>query len=390
METKKVSMDELAEFAVKLTKTVAAGKKAGPDNYSKLLSKTMPGLFSEAFSTFERMKKDLAGMDEATKAAYASEVKAHVLQAVENDKLAELAMNVIFRLAAREMTADNILDITLFIFGIMSIIPDSYINSIYSQSNIHDIRTNPLPEYWFHRIDGEGGLNFNAEGNYLVNSIPPSPATGTIPHYNAEIYNSPYTTMPPKNVTINPFPVDPPKEQSYLIYDFFINAPYAPANGVVFSAKIKAENLKGGSRGWGFWNTSLFLCNNFAWFAQYNGKDSQGHDYAFNGLWAQTRNASGEIWPPSSNIKIPDVDIEVFHEYKIELFEQSVNYYIDGICVAEVTDPKCIPNKPMAFHNWVDNELYFAEKPYMLFQRSGETRKNITKEMTIEYGRLIV
>ncbi len=412
METRKVSMDVLVQFAVKLTGAVAEVEKAGPDNYSKLLLKTIPGLVSEAFSELSQIKKELAGMDEVKKAAFTSEVTANVLQAVQNKKLAELVSNIVSRLVMTAedpedegvLDAERVLDITLFIFGIMSLVPDYLINLLYSQSRNerNDITmVDPKQEFWFQRVDGIGSkLLFSNDGLYLVNFIPIIASSTT--HYDAEIYNSPYTVLHPKNVIINTFPVDPPlKEQNKFVYDFFLNVPYAPSNGIVFSATIKAENLNGGSRGWGFWNTSLGvgtllgygmslaslgLGDNFAWFIQCEGYKPNGDPYPWNGFWAQTRNASGKVWPPCSCIRLPDLD-EEWHDYRIEINKDSVEYFIDEKSVAKVTNPECLPNTPLAFHNWVDNALYLGDPPYIALQTSTAPRINRTQSMTIKYGK---
>jgi hypothetical protein len=377
-------MDELVQFAVKFAGAVAEAEKAGPENYSALLSKTIPGLVAEAFTAFPEIKKEIAGMGESQKTAFTSALKERVLQTVNNKKLAELVFNIVCRLV---VTADEVLEITLMVIGIMSIIPDYLINSLYSLTKQDITVSNPPEEYWFQRVDGKGEHHFFAKDElYLVISIPPTPPVpqgSTPPHYNSEIYNSPYTAMLPKNVTINTFPVDPPSEQANFIDDFFINAPYAPLNGAVFSARIKAENLKGGSRGWGFWNTSL-ISGQYAWFIQLEGYE--GEQSKWNGFWAQTRNASGEIWPPSSNIRLPDLD-EEWHDYRIELHADSVKYFIDEKLVATVTDPASLPDTPMAFHNWVDNELYLAAPPYMVFLETSAPRVNKMQNMMIELGK---
>lgn len=380
-------MQELVQFAEKFAKAVEDIEKAGPENYSTLLLKTIPGLVSERLSDLARFKKEIAQMDEAKKAAFVNELKEGILSIVPNAILGELIWDIVSLSIGPEKTSEEILDTTLFVFGLMSRTSDYLINYFYSNSEpkkpleMH----NPPKDFWFLRVDGEGTHEFHKNGHYLINSIPKVTAgsNGQAPHYNAEIYNSPYTTLDPKNVTINTFPVDPPvQEQSNYIYDFFLNTPYAPTNEIEFAATIKAEGLKGGSRGWGFWNTALGGGDNFAWFIQIDGYS----DPELNGVWAQCRNASGEIWPPSFNHKLHHLDVTIEHLYGIRITEDCVEFFIDNQSVCKATDPKQLPNKPMAFHNWVDNTLYFGGPPYFEYIATEHPRKNITKSMAIKYG----
>lgn len=123
-----------------------------------------------------------------------------------------------------------------------------------------------------------------------------------------------------------------------------MNIPFAASHGVVFEAQIKVENLEGGSRGWGFWNTDALPIAGMkvAWFIQQQNqstKENQFQIWTFNGVTI-------DIY----NIPVP-LD-EEWHSYKILMDKNLVSYYMDNNLIHQVNT---IFDGPMAFHNWVDN-----------------------------------
>lgn len=215
--------------------------------------------------------------------------------------------------------------------------------------------------YWYQRWDGGAATGpapshqFFGEGQYLELTMP-EPLQAPPEYCNAEIYNSPSTTILPKNVVLSPFPVDTPNtphELDNFLADIFLNQPYVAANGLVFEARIKAGGIANGSRGWGFWNTSMLLGSmRLAWFAQYDGEVSEGGERE-TGLYVETLNG---LSYDRKQVR-EDFD-EDWHDYRIELNADRVDYFLDGRHVHTVKNKDTIPAEPMALHCWVDNAVY--------------------------------
>jgi hypothetical protein len=232
---------------------------------------------------------------------------------------------------------------------------------------------NPEQNFWFLRSDTNGLHTFNTDNIYLKNTIPN--ASGSI-YSNAEIYNNPYTSLSPKCVIPTPIPAEKIINENELqnyITDLFMNIPFAASHGVVFEAQIKVENLEGGSRGWGFWNTDALpvVGMKVAWFIQQQDrstKEDQFQIWTFNGVTI-------DIY----NIPVP-LD-EEWHSYKISMDNNLISYYMDNNLIHQV---KTTFEGPMAFHNWVDNGFFdMAKGGNKVLQNSNSARTNYTKEMKI-------
>jgi hypothetical protein len=375
-------MEPLIQFACALAKLSESTNKPDSNQFSEELS-TLPSIISNKFPSLELLQK-LTELNNEQKMALIDAVTSELNQQIHDKKSIEIVSRLVSKLILSPITMlrEAILDITLFLLGLLSVIPVGILNAMYALENNNIQIENPAPDYWFHRKDNKGcSHQFLNQGIYLVNTIPISNSKS---YFNCEIYNNPTVTQNPQNIIINTFPHDPfTLEQNNYISDFLSNNPYSPSNGVSFSARIKAENLQGGSRGWGFWNTCLLGNDNYAWFIQLEGYDNDGNPYPWTGFWAQTRNSNGAAWPPSSCIKLADLD-EEWHDYRIEMTGDKVEYFMDGQSVAIVTDKNSIPNTPMAFHNWVDNALYVDGAP--IFQNTAAPRCNITETMSIRSG----
>jgi hypothetical protein len=268
--------------------------------------------------------------------------------------------------------------------------------------NLHNTIVNPDRKYWFERSDGvlkngDGDFirhKFFTNDMYFINQIPAIKKTNKKKpdYFNAEIYNSPsISTVSTPDVAIYPWdfiqnkalvdnPSDPSEMRNYL-KDLVLNLPYNVENKLFFYSRIKVNNLIGGSRGWGFWNTNTSLNgNNTSWFIQLNGDDESLKD--LNGFWAVTQRGLN-----MSMIKLKDLD-EEWHDYKIFLTTESVEYYVDDILVHKELNTNCIPNAPMAFHNWVDNSVFglgllgIKHVP----QYTNEIRSNCTKNLVLQWG----
>ncbi len=338
-------------------------------------------LIMEAGIALPQLKEEINFADAAKKAAWLKELKGIDLQAKNHHALLDLALNIVNILKTKISSPpgkNSAAAIQSALFYILILIGD-YEKSVAfcNTKNRYDLH-NPSEDFWFQRVDIAGTHEFNTpNGNYLVNSIPPASSNA---YSNSEVYNSPYTTQLPKNVIVNPYPVDTITDTIELenfIYDLFINIPFAPAHNIIFSAKIKVENINGGSRGWGFWNTNAIpvVGMKTAWFMQQQGNVSEEN----NGFFAHTFNGL-----QFSVVRLPDLD-ENWHEYQIVMNSNCIEYFIDGISVARVTNPSNIPNAPMAFHNWVDNACFENQGANIekVLQTTTAARKNYTNNMRI-------
>lgn len=256
---------------------------------------------------------------------------------------------------------------------ILVIIGDFRKSQDYIQASASYSLVNPEQNFWFLRSDTNGLHTFNTDNNYLKNTIPN--ASESI-YSNAEIYNNPYTSISPKCVIATPIPAEKIINENELqnyITDLFMNVPFAASHRVVFEAQIKVENLEGGSRGWGFWNTDALpiVGMKVAWFIQQQNqstKENQFQIWTFNGVTI-------DIY------EIPVPLDEEWHSYKISMDKNLISYYMDDNLIHQVNT---IFQGPMAFHNWVDNGFFdMANGGNKVLQNSSSARTNYTKEMTI-------
>jgi hypothetical protein len=183
----------------------------------------------------------------------------------------------------------------------------------------------------------------------------------------------PDETLPGRcNIVPNPFFSDTLLEIPEIGRDTLLNIPYKFAT---MKTRVRATNLKSGSRGWGFWNTMGL--NNFltvAWFIQIEGMvpasllpptdpptDPDKLVPYPGGFYCQTttRSSDKKELPKYSFFKLPDLD-EEWHDYEVEWTSQSVRFVRDGKLVHEET--KVVPQDYMAFHAWVDNVVFVYDE----------------------------
>jgi hypothetical protein len=348
---------DIAPFVLRIAEALRVSAKLGQADHLASLLPALPGLVSK-LPDLSRLQELIEGTDESSRAQLLAKLKRQDVQ--------------------KDSEGAPSSDLALLILYLLVVLYDLQRNVVYSLEKADLDVINPLEEYWFQRVDGKGSHRFFDRGMYLTNSIP---AAGTEIYFNSEIYNSPYTSIRPKNVVINDSAIDDPKvAPASFLYDIFLNIPYVAQNGTVFYSRIKVENLQGGSRGWGFWNTSISPFGmQVAWFIQLDGVLANGTPYAANGFWAQTQNGLNV-----SMLPLPPLD-EGWHDYRIEMKKDSVEYFIDNRSVAKATDPASIPASPMAFHNWVDNAVFAVENFSIehVMQRTTEPRTNQTELMRI-------
>jgi hypothetical protein len=182
----------------------------------------------------------------------------------------------------------------------------------------------------------------------------------------------------PNPINIDNNPVDSLKE-------LFFNVPYLYSD---FSITIKVNNLKDGSRGWGFWNTTMSLDMAFIWFIQQDGICPPGFGelcpsgqlYGLNGFYAMIYMPSykdGKYIPKIKTFKL-DID-EDWHDYKITWKKDKIVFYMDGKDV--YTETEVIPDVNMAFHCWVDNAVF---APVHVVQNMKRERSQIIKKLSID------
>ena len=177
----------------------------------------------------------------------------------------------------------------------------------------------------------------------------------------------------------SPVPLMMDPEPFDAIRELFLNCPYLYSK---FQAKIRVGNLRSGSRGWGFWNTTMIPKDMaMAWFMQQDGVCTMpnnpwcpiGQEYAMNGMYAM-------IVMPGKNpvmVKLPDLD-EEWHNYEIDWTEDHVRFYIDRKLVHE--EKTVIPSTRMAFHCWVDNAVF---APGHVVQKMVSVRSQDIKDLKI-------
>ncbi len=122
---------------------------------------------------------------------------------------------------------------------------------------------------------------------------------------------------------------------------------------------IKAEGQGGGSRGWGFWNTSLDpFFGQFAWFMEITSQDPR----LKSTVWMMTvKGSAGKGGGFCLTPLDPKYSVYAWHQYAIVWSPASVEYFVDGRIVARHTT--YVPDLGMAFHNWVDNRNYSSGTP---------------------------
>ncbi|WP_370154332.1 hypothetical protein [Ferrovibrio sp.] len=344
----------------------------------------LPGLVAAAAPSFAGIRQAVAKLPAAERAGLYDELNALTARngpARRNASLAARVAGLVLHPKLGSATDDAILLYLLFWLLDQLVIAD-----FVAMKQPFDLR-NPSPDYWYQRTDTAGSHAFNtADGCYLVNSIPaiPKPSSGqALQYFNAEIYNSTQTSVQPRNVIVNLFPVDDPKtDPAHFWYDLFLNVPYSPATGLRFEAEVKASNPDGGSRGWGFWNTDVFpLSMQIAWFIQLQGQSGPGEKPLYpNGFYATVQNGL-----TVRSVPLAGVDIQAWHHYRIDVTAAAVEFFIDGQSVFAISDPAAIPSAPMAFHDWVDNAVFGFEGGVIthILQTTTLPRSNAMKNLRL-------
>lgn len=153
--------------------------------------------------------------------------------------------------------------------------------------------------------------------------------------------------------------------------DLVFNVPYkADANlAQNITMGITSEGQAGGSRGWGYWNTTMSpSAIQLAWFMEVSTQNSSGGDVQGN-VWLMTIGDAPGTRDGGICVSMlsPLINIYSYHNYAIEWQADAVTYYVDGQPVAQHT--AYVPNRGLSFHNWADNRNYVTGTPanYPLF-----------------------
>lgn len=177
--------------------------------------------------------------------------------------------------------------------------------------------------------------------------------------------NNSWNTTTPGSLTANPWSFTKlDAEAPWLaVRDIAFNNPYLAnaKKAIRMTVKIRVEGQGGGSRGWGFWNTTLSPENlQLAWFMEYSTQQAKDPAQVAKSVVMQTMSFDipGKIRICSTPLPDKDYSIYQWHEYQIEWSPRAVNYFADGHWLASHT--QAVPNAGMAFHNWVDNRNYFS------------------------------
>ncbi|MDP1771854.1 MAG: hypothetical protein Q8L15_06175 [Methylobacter sp.] len=174
--------------------------------------------------------------------------------------------------------------------------------------------------------------------------------------------NSSWNTTTGARLYRNPFAYSLDKEARWQSYrDLAFNSLYLADDSISQKIKmhIKAEGNTGGTRGWGYWNTTMDpLTMQFAWFMEFTSLNSPANSR----VWLIT--VKGGLGDKDGFCATPlpkQYSIYDWHDYEVVWSAASVEYYIDSQRVAK--HEKFIPNVGMAFHNWVDNRNFSSKGP---------------------------
>ena len=170
--------------------------------------------------------------------------------------------------------------------------------------------------------------------------------------------------------------------------DIAFNNPYSLENGPLrLMTEIRAETKdQGGSRGWGFWNTSTDPdMMQFAWFMEYSvpealqktGTKPQRSVVMQSIGWDDDRK---DFFVCSTPLPAGD-DIYQWNNYSIEWLPSMIIYIVNG---KEVAQHVVAFKKPMAFHNWVDNRNYTTEGINYANFPLGKDKSNYIRRFEID------
>lgn len=139
-------------------------------------------------------------------------------------------------------------------------------------------------------------------------------------------------------------------------------------------ARIKLLNkMRSGSRGWGFWKSAkMGKADNVAWFME----------QFLEGQPAFTWSKFGTIHNKRMDLKEININENEWHTYKIirDLKAKRTEYFIDDLL--SHSSNGIAPTGKMAFHLWIDNQVYSRSKGIQRATWSGSS------EMVVDYVKI--
>lgn len=174
-----------------------------------------------------------------------------------------------------------------------------------------------------------------------------------------------WNTTTPGALYANPLAYGTAENAGMWFRDLAWNAPYLAdkATSQKIEMRVKAEGDSGGTRGWGFWNTTMNpFAWEYAWFMEFTNPVPADSTNIQKTLLAMTVT---KIDPDNLGgggvcmSKLPD-DVYKWHDYSIIWSAGAIEYRIDQQAVATHS---FAPDSGMAFHNWVDNRNYLPAGP---------------------------
>ncbi len=133
--------------------------------------------------------------------------------------------------------------------------------------------------------------------------------------------------------------------------------------------RLKAlTTMQPGSRGWGFWQTGGFPLDTLqvAWFMQQRDPTNNPFYTWWTAIVTNGSDTAGWVSPELSW----QHDIQEWHVYKIVWTPDSVVMYLDSLRLGSATSG--IPRVAMAFHAWVDNQIYPESQVPIPYGWTGE------------------
>jgi len=271
--------------------------------------------------------------------------------------------------------------------------PDYTNAEMYNNSCIQDAKTGTASQQL-------ANLKESRWGTPLFNRIT-SICNIPYPYQNSGSYLTPYdqnsswTGTKPAHLDANPlaFTAGDVEAPWKAIRDITFNNPYHADSTHVLRLKteIKAEAPdQGGSRGWGFWNTSMdpgYL--QLAWFMEYSVPEaylsSVKSDKPNRQVVMQTigrANDGKTLRICSTVLPAKSYSIYTWRHYSIEWRPDAVRYFVDGHLVADHRNIKL--DRHMAFHNWVDNRNYTTPEARVANFPLTQDKTNLIRSFLVE------
>lgn len=174
-----------------------------------------------------------------------------------------------------------------------------------------------------------------------------------------------WNTTTPGALYANPLAYGTAENAGMWFRDLAWNTPYLAdkTTSQKIAMRIKAEGDGGGTRGWGFWNTTMNpFAWQYAWFMEFtnpvppNSKNIRKTLLAMTVTRIDLDNLGGG---GVCMTRLSD-DVYKWHDYSVIWSADAIEFQVDRKTVAT---HGLVPNSGMAFHHWVDNRNYSGIGP---------------------------